>query len=134
MAHSAKLYLEGSVIPVQEFHWGIVQLTDAQSRPQSGILAGKISLVIDKLQHPILDAWMADARKQLGGVLVADAANGMGTMRRLRFVGALCVNQGLNFTAGGSGAFAGTMSLLLTARELHVEDELTIDNHWPGQA
>ncbi len=131
MAHSAKLYLEGETIVVQEFHWGIVQLTDAQSRPQSGILAGKISLVIDKLQHPLLDAWMADARKQLSGLLVADAPNGMGTTRSLRFVDALCVGQGLSFTAGGDSTFAGTMSILLTARQLHVDGSLVIDNHWP---
>lgn len=110
-----------------------MQLTDLNSRPQSGILAGKISLVIDKLQHPLLDAWMADPRKQLSGVLVADAADGMGTARRLRFVDALCVNQGLTFTAGGDAQFAGAMSLLLTARELHVEETLVIDNRWPGQ-
>lgn len=131
MAHSAKLYLEGEVLIVQEFHWGIVQLTDAQSRPQSGILAGKISLVIDKLQHPLLDAWMADARKQLSGLLVADAPDGMGTARSLRFVDALCVSQGLAFTAGGNSTFAGTMSILLTARQLHVDGALVIDNNWP---
>ncbi|RZJ57741.1 MAG: hypothetical protein EOO55_02710 [Hymenobacter sp.] len=131
MAHSAKLYLEGELITVQEFHWGIVQLTDAQSRPQNSILAGKISLVIDKLQHPLLDAWMADAHKQLSGLLVADATDGMGTARSLRFVDAFCVNQGLSFTAGGTGSFAGTMSLLLTARQLHIEEALVIDNNWP---
>lgn len=132
MAHSAKLYLAGETIPVQEFHWGIVQQVDAQSRPQAGILAGKISLVIDKLQHPLLDAWMADARKQLSGEVVADAADGMGTIRRLRFEDALCVNQGITFVADGSGTFAGTMSLLLTARALHVNEALVLDNCWPS--
>ena len=131
MAHSAKLFLEGEVLVVQEFHWAIVQLIDNQSRPQSGILAGKISLVIDKLQHPLLDAWMADARKQLSGLLVADAPDGMGTARSLRFVDALCVSQGLAFTAGGDSTFAGTMSILLTARQLHVDGALVIDNNWP---
>ena len=132
MAHSAHLLLEGELIPVQEFHWGIVQPTDLSQRPQSGILAGKISLVLDKLQHPVLDAWMAANRKRLSGTLVVDAADGTGSTRCLRFVDALCVNQGLTFSAGGGGAFAGTMSVLLTARELHVDDALTIDNNWPS--
>ncbi len=133
MAHSAKLYLENDIIQVSEFHWGVVQETDLQSRPQSGILAGKLSFVIDKLQHPVLDAWMADARKLLSGVLVADAPDGMGAVRRLRFVDALCVNQGINFTATGSqGRFAGSMSVLLTARQLHIDEALVIDNQWPG--
>jgi hypothetical protein len=131
MAYSAKLYLEGEVLVVQEFHWAIVQFTDVQSRPQNSILAGKISLVIDKLQHPLLDAWMADARKQLSGTVVADATDGMSTARTLRFVDALCVNQGLHFTAGGTETFAGSMSILITARQLHVENELVIDNNWP---
>ena len=133
MAHSATLYLEGENIFVQEFHWGIVQPTDHQSRPQNGILAGKLSMVVNLLQHPLLDAWMADARKQLSGELVAEAPNGMGTARRLRFVDALCVNQGLTFVTGSTSAAAGTMSLLLTARELHVESDLVINNHWPNQ-
>lgn len=131
MAHSAKLYLEGFQLTVQEFHWGIVQLTDTQSRPQNGILAGKISLVIDKLQHPLLDAWMADPRKRLSGEIIADSPDGMGTARSLRFVDALCVSQGLHFVAGGQDAFAGTMSVLLTARQLHVDGGLVIDNQWP---
>ncbi|GAB3638345.1 hypothetical protein GCM10027422_39350 [Hymenobacter arcticus] len=131
MAHSAKLYLEGEVLIVQEFHWAIVQLIDAQSRPQNSVLAGKISVVIDKLQHPLLDAWMADARKQLSGLVVADSPDGMGTARSLRFVDALCVSQELQFTAGGTGTFAGAMTIVLTARQLHIEDGLTLDNHWP---
>ncbi|MDJ0364700.1 type VI secretion system tube protein TssD [Hymenobacter sp. H14-R3] len=131
MAHSAKLYLEGEELIVQEFHWAVVQFTDAQSRPQNSVLAGKISLVIDKLQHPLLDAWMADARKQLSGLLVADAPDGLGTARSLRFVDALCVSQELHFTAGGDGQFAGSMTIVLTARQLHIESELVIDNHWP---
>ena len=133
MAHSATLYLEGSPIAVQEFHWAIVQLTDLQSRPQAGILAGKISLVIDKLQHAVIDAWMADPAKRLDGSVVVKAADGMGAVRTLRFVDALCVSQGLSFTAGGDGTYAGTMSVLLTARQLHVNEGLTLDNHWPDQ-
>ncbi len=132
MAHSAKLYLEDDVIQVQEFHWGIMQPTDGQSRPQSGITAGKISLVLDKLHHPVLDAWMADERKLLSGTLLADSPDGMGSARSLRFVDALCVSQGLSFSASGGGHFAGTMSLQLTARELHVDGSLLIDNQWPG--
>ena len=117
---------------MQEYHWGIVRQTDAQHRPQGGVLAGKISLVVDTLHHPVLDAWMADPRKCLSGELVAHAADGLGTARRLRFVDALCVNQGLTFLAGAGSRFAGSMSLLLSARELHVNEGLAIDNHWPG--
>ena len=65
---------------MQEYHWGIVRQTDAQYRTQGGVLAGKISLVVDTLHHPVLDAWMAaphphpPPRKCLSGELVAHAA------------------------------------------------------------
>lgn len=131
MAHSANLYLEDSSLGVQEFHWGIVQPTDEQGRPQAGILAGKISLVLDTLQHPVLDAWMADPRKRLSGKVVVAAADGMGATRTVRFVDALCVNQGLTFVADSPSTFAGSMSVVLTARELHLDEGLTIDNRWP---
>ena len=129
--HSATLYLEDQPLTVQECHWGIVQQTDAQQRPQAGVLAGKISLVVDTLHHPVLDAWMADPHKRLSGLLVVHAADGLGTARRLRFVDALCINQGLTFLAGEGSRYAGSMSLLLSARELHVNEGLMIDNHWP---
>ena len=133
MAHSAKLYLEGPPLVVHEFHWGVVQATDVQTRPQNGVLAGKISLVIDKLQHALLDAWMADPRKQLSGELIAEARDGMGAARRLRFVDAVCINQGMTFTASGNSSFAGTMSVLISARELHIEETIAVANRWPDQ-
>jgi hypothetical protein len=132
MSHSATLYLERTAIVVQEFHWGIVQPTDSTHRPQAGVLAGKISLVVAQLHHPLLDAWMASEGKLCSGELLAEAADGTGTVRRLRFVEALCVNQGMAYHDGGGAGLVGTLSLLLTARELHVDHALVINNAWPG--
>ena len=40
---------------------GLVQLPNEKNIPQGGLLTGQIRVVLDRLYHPVLAAWMADS-------------------------------------------------------------------------
>ncbi|WP_223648600.1 type VI secretion system tube protein TssD [Hymenobacter psoromatis] len=123
------LLLDGNAIRVREYHWAIVQTTDEMNRPQGGVLAGKLHVVLDCLAHPVVDAWMADSRKTMSGELLVLGPDGQ-RARTIRFTDAYCVNQGLFFD-GMSNQQAGALSVLLSAHTLLVDQELEIRNVWP---
>lgn len=128
MAHSATLELEGISQEVRELHWSIVQVTDDHHQPLAGVLAGKIHLVFNGLLHPVLDEWMASDDRELSGEVRVRAADGQGVVRVLRFVDAICVNEGLHFTT--LGGVSSTTSVLISARVLIVNGALEINNNW----
>ena len=124
------LQLGPHTIRVQEYHWAVVQPTDDLNRPQGGILAGKLHLVLDCLAHEVVDAWMADSHKKLSGEVSALGPDGF-RLRTLRFTDAYCVNQGLFFD-GASNRRSGALSVLISARSLLVDQALTLENLWPS--
>jgi len=124
------LHLGPHAIRVQEYHWAVVQPTDDLNRPQGGILAGKLHLVLDCLAHEALDAWMADSHKKLSGEVSALGPDGL-RLRTLRFTDAYCVNQGLFFD-GTSNGRSGALSVLISARSLLVDQTLALENLWPS--
>lgn len=124
------LHFDEFIVPVQEYHWAVVQTTDEHNRPQASVLAGKLHLVVDCLVHAGLDAWMANSRKLHSGHLRVLGPDGF-LLRTLHFVDAYCVNQGLFFD-GMSTRRSGALSVLLSARLLTVDQELKMANHWPS--
>lgn len=127
--YQVTLHFDGNAIRVREYHWAIVQTTDEVNRPQGGVLAGKLHVVLDCLAHPALDAWMADSRKTVSGELLVRGPDGL-RARTIRFTDAYCVNQGLFFD-GMSNRQAGALSVLLSAHTLLIDQELEIRNVWP---
>lgn len=127
--YQVTLNLDGMVIPVREYHWAIVQTTDEVNRPQGGILAGKLHLVLDCLAHPIVDAWMADSLKTMRGELLVLGPDGQ-RARTIRFADAYCVNQGLFFD-GMSNRQSGALSVMVSAHTLLIDQELEVSNRWP---
>lgn len=127
--YQVTLNLDGMAIPVREYHWAIVQTTDEVNRPQGGVLAGKIHVVLDCLAHPIVDAWMADSLKTMSGELLVLGPDGL-RARTIRFTDAYCVNQGLFFD-GMSNRQSAALSVLLSAHTLLIDQELEIRNMWP---
>lgn len=127
--YQVTLHFDGNAIRVREYHWAIVQTTDEVNRPQGGVLAGKLHVVLDCLAHPALDAWMADSRKTVSGELLVRGPDGL-RARTIRFTDAYCVNQGLFFD-GMSNRQAGALSVVLSAHTLLIDQELEIRNVWP---
>jgi len=132
MAFTAELRLdtETQTWTVQEFHWAIVQNTDEQARPQSGIHAGQLHLVLDHLHHPVLDEWMANSRKLLSGSLLVRGLDGS-RFRTVAFRNAYCVSEGLHFNSTGVGS-ATSMSVLISAQQLLINKEVETTNSWPN--
>ena len=126
------LRFDEHLIPVQEYHWAIVQTTDEVNRPQNGVLAGKLHLVLDGLVHPALDAWMANSTKTANGELLVLGPAGF-RVRSIHFTDAYCINQGLFFD-GTDTRRSGALSVMLSARVLVINQELEISNVWPGTA
>lgn len=131
MAFTATLHLaaEARAWTAQEFHWAIVQNIDEFTRPQAGIMAGQLHLVLDHLHDPVLDDWMANPTKLRNGHLKILAADGSG-FRTILFEDAYCVSEGLNFNSTGLGP-ATTMSVLISACRLTIDGEVKVDNNWP---
>lgn len=131
MAFTAELHLDAEMKPwpAREFHWAVVQNIDEKSRPQAGLHSGQMHLVLDHLHHPVLDEWMADSTKLRNGKLIVTAADG-GVFRTVRFEGAFCVGEGLYFNSTGTGP-AATMSVLISAHKMTVDEEVDFDNEWP---
>lgn len=114
-------------LAAQEFHWGLVQLTNEKSVPQGGLLVGQIRVVFNYLYHPVLAAWMADSYKLLNGKLVAYSIDGLSAARTIEFEDAYCFNQGLHFD-GSASSFSGGMSILISARTLLIDGQLLLTN------
>lgn len=131
MAFTATLHLtaEAATWSVREFHWALVQNIDELTRPQAGVHGGQLSLALDHLHHPVLDAWMASPTKLRSGSLTVRAADGH-RFRTVRFEDAYCVSEGLHFDSTGLGP-ATTMSLLISAERLDIDGAVQVDNHWP---
>lgn len=106
-----------------------MQNINERTRPENGIYAGQLHLVLDHLHHPVLDDWMSDATKLRDGRLVVMAPDGS-RLRTVQFWNAYCVGEGLYFNATGVGR-AATMSVLISAQRLLLNDEVEVSNHWP---
>ncbi|WP_046244424.1 type VI secretion system tube protein TssD [Hymenobacter terrenus] len=131
MAFTAKLHLDVESVswPVLDYHWAVVQAITEQSRPENSIFAGQLHLVLDHLHHPLLDAWMSDATKRRNGRLEVTSTDGR-RLRTVAFWDAYCVSEGLYFNSTGVGR-ATTMSVLISANRLLIDEEVEITNHWP---
>ncbi|MBC8084758.1 MAG: hypothetical protein H7Z21_16285 [Hymenobacter sp.] len=121
----------GERLTVQEFHWGLVQLTSEKNVPMGGMLTGQLRVVLSRLYHPTLTAWMADSYKKLNGKLVAYGLDGMSVVRLIEFEEAYCFNQGLHFDGTGS-SFATGMSILISARTLRIDGVVVLTNGAPA--
>ena len=131
MAFTAVLRLdaESKSWPAREFHWAIVQEIGEYARPEAGIHAGQVHVVLDHLHDPVLDDWMAEATKRRAGSLEISGLDGS-RFRTLTFRDAYCVSEGLCFNSTGIGP-ATTMSVLISADHLLIDGEVELDNHWP---
>ncbi|RZJ57698.1 MAG: hypothetical protein EOO55_02805 [Hymenobacter sp.] len=112
---------------VQEFHWGLVQLTNERNVPLGGMLTGQIRVVLDRLHHPVLAAWMADSYKKLDGKLIAYGLDGMSITRIIEFEEGYCSNQGMYFD-GTKSNFATGLSLLISAQTLRIDGVAVLTN------
>lgn len=129
MSFHAELVLSvADRLTVQEFHWGLVQLTSEKNVPLGGILTGQIRVVLTQLYHPTLATWMADSYKQLNGKLVAYSSDGTSVARLIEFEEAYCFNQGLHFDGTKSG-FSTGMSVLISAKTLRVNGVAVLSNN-----
>ncbi len=130
MSFHAELLLGAELLgrlTVQEFHWGLVQLTNEKNVPQGGVLTGQVRVVLDRLYHPVLAAWMADSYKMLNGKLVAYGLDGISVVRLLEFEQAYCFNQGLHFD-GTKSSFSTGMSILISAQTLRINGAVVLTN------
>ena len=128
MSFHAVLVLTGEEpLTIQEFHWGVVQLTSDKHVPLGGVLTGQIRIVLDRLYQPTLAAWMADSYKQLNGKIIAYGLDGLSVARLIEFEEASCFNQGLHFNGTGAG-FASGMSILISAPTLRIDGAVVLTN------
>jgi hypothetical protein len=130
MSFHAELLLTAETLDrlvVQEFHWGLVQLTNERNVPLGGVLTGQIRLVLDRLHHPVLAAWMADSYKKLNGKIVAYGLDGISVARIIEFEEGACFNQGMYFDATKSG-FSTGLSILISAQTLRIDGVAVLTN------
>ncbi|RZK23329.1 MAG: hypothetical protein EOO56_05475 [Hymenobacter sp.] len=127
--HAELLLATEAVEPlaIQEFHWGLVQLTSERNIPLGGVLTGQIRVVLDRLHHPVLAAWMADSYKKLNGKLVAYGLDGISITRLIEFEEGYCANQGMYFD-GTKSNFATGLSLLISAQTLRIDGVAVLTN------
>lgn len=119
---------EAKEYPLISCHYSFHQEIDFRGKAVSDVRGGIIIIQTDRVDH-FLNKWMFDHRSLEDGYIRFTRVDNEGTLEKIAFKNAYCVNYVRDFHSNGSGSMNTTLTI---SAERLLLGTLEHDNSWDG--
>ena len=130
MSFLAKLVLGSTEYNILTVEYDFTQMTDVNNRPNGLPKGGLIQIMIESSNNHEIFEWMIKPNMLKSGSIVFYRRDANSPMKTVTFSDAFCVYLKEMFNAEGKVPML--TRLTLSAREIKINNKLSIANPWPG--